>query len=144
VLSSSLLGPDPDPPLFLTSISISSFVPSIHTILSLLPLSSSTLHPALSQNKDGRSALNIAAFHGQTRACEAFLGADDIDLNQKDRFGYSPLMNTTYNGHTETCSLLANAPGVDLRTTEGSYGSGLLDVAKSAKIKSLLRKAGAR
>ena len=53
-------------------------------------------------------------------------------------------MNTTYNGHTEACSLLANAPGIDLRTTEGSYGSGLLDVAKSAKIKSLLRKAGAR
>ena len=91
------------------------------------------------------SVLCKAAEEGSLSRCRQLLAAGS-DVEEKDEFGFTPLLNAAYFGHTEVCELLLERGKANLEETE-PVGNTALKLAASkgnASTVALLLSKGAR
>jgi hypothetical protein len=80
------------------------------------------------RDKDGNTALMLAAREGDIKAVRELMALPGIDLNAKNNNGCTALMWAVRRGRMEIIKLLATLPGINLHAQNG-YGLNALALA---------------
>ncbi|CAI2356713.1 unnamed protein product [Caenorhabditis sp. 36 PRJEB53466] len=85
---------------------------------------------------NGRTAVQIAADYGQTAVID-YLISIGANIQEKDKYGITPLLSAVWEGHVDTVKLLLEH-GAD-RTVHAPDGTALIDCTEETEIRELLK-----
>ena len=70
------------------------------------------------KSSDGREdfGLNYASWKNLPDLCDILLSQPTIDVNNKDEFGWTALMDSCYHGHSKITEKLVKVPGIELNS----------------------------
>jgi len=80
-------------------------------------------------DKNGRTALHVAADWGRAECVRELLQAPGIDVNKGDKNGETALHEAAYNGYAECVRKLLQAQGIDVNKADKYGGTALQEAA---------------
>uniref|UniRef100_A0A8R1HS11 ANK_REP_REGION domain-containing protein n=1 Tax=Caenorhabditis japonica TaxID=281687 RepID=A0A8R1HS11_CAEJA len=85
---------------------------------------------------NGRTAVQIAADYGQTAVID-YLISIGANIQDKDKYGITPLLSAVWEGHIDSVKLLLQH-GAD-RSIQAPDGTALIDCTEEDEIRQLLK-----